>query len=149
MTARRTASRRSVFLAASLAALMLTTTMIGDAFGQSEAPTEAVNPGDIVTNPDLARMRERQRRIETLSALFARQNRVYRIGYRLLYAAVDMCPDRLRVAAGFTYANAYMFHGSVRTAASAMGYTHRVSVVDVAANGAATRSRSGHISTAA
>lgn len=113
--------------------------MIGDVVAQSEAPTEAVKPGDIVTNPDLARMRERQRRIETLSALFARQNRVYRIGYRLLYAAVDMCPDRLRVAVGFTYANAYLFQGSVRTAATAMGYTHRVSVVDVAANGAAAR----------
>ncbi|MFP6756671.1 MAG: hypothetical protein VCC99_00410, partial [Alphaproteobacteria bacterium] len=108
---------------------------------QAEAPTEAIKPGDIVTNPDLARMRERQRRIETLSALFARQNRVYRIGYRLLYAAVDMCPDRLRVATGFTYANAYMFQGPVRTAASAMGYTHRVSVVDVAPNGGRGKGR--------
>ncbi|MFP6756720.1 MAG: hypothetical protein VCC99_00660, partial [Alphaproteobacteria bacterium] len=105
MTARRTGSKRSVCLAASLTALLVATMMIGNAVAQAEAPTEAIKPGDIVTNPDLARMRERQRRIETLSALFARQ-RVYRIGYRLLYAAVDMCPDRLRVAAGFTYANA-------------------------------------------
>ncbi|MDP6952137.1 MAG: hypothetical protein QGF53_05190 [Alphaproteobacteria bacterium] len=87
-------------------------------------------------SPDLLRLKERQRRVEALTELFGRQTRVYRIAYPLLYAAVDLCPNNVRTAGGFTYANAYMFRGAVRSAASALGYTHRVSVVDVVANSA-------------
>jgi hypothetical protein len=122
-------------------AIGLTLALMGEALAQEISPAATIEPADQLqsTDPDLVRLRERQRRVEMLSNLFARQTRVYRIAYRLLYAAVDMCPNRLRVAAGFTYANAYMFEGSVRTAASSMGYTHRVSIVDVAPNGAGAK----------
>jgi hypothetical protein len=100
----------------------------------AEAPPHEL--ADTVS-PDLLRLKERQRRVEALSELFARQTRVYRLGYPLLYAALDMCPEQVRAAAGFTYANAYMFRGPVRGAASAIGYGHRVTVVDVVADSAA------------
>ena len=82
-------------------------------------------------SPDLLRLKERQRRVEGLTELFARQTRIYRLSYPLLYAAVDLCPNTVRSAGGFTYANAYMFRGAVRSAASDLGYSLRVSVVDV------------------
>ena len=132
---------RQVFFARSwLVALTLTLMSSGVTLAQEE-PADIGQPVDQLQSidPDLVRLRERQRRVEMLSNLFARQTRVYRIGYRLLYTAIEMCPDTLRVAAGFTYANAYMFEGSVRSAASALGYTHRVSIVDLAPNGAGVR----------
>lgn len=125
-------------LAALVMLVVLWVVIPGNSFAQAEAPGPAA-ADDRDFDPEVVRLRESQKRIEKLSSLFARQNRVYRIAYRLLYAAVDMCPDRLRVATGFTYANAYLFQGSVRSAASAMGYGHRVTVVDVAPNGAAAR----------
>ena len=88
-------------------------------------------PDADTVSPDLLRYEQRQHRIDALGALFDRQNRVYRVGYRLLYVALDMCPDTIRAAAGFTYANAFMFRGAVRTAAAQLGFGHRVSVVDV------------------
>ena len=102
------------------------------------APSSMAQQDDAAdtVSPDLLRLKERQRRVEALTELFGRQTRVYRLAYPLLYAAVDLCPDNERTAGGFTYANAYMFRGAVRTAASALGYTHRVGVVDVVANSA-------------
>jgi beta-barrel assembly-enhancing protease len=102
------------------------------------APSSMAQQDDAAdtVSPDLLRLKERQRRVEALTELFGRQTRVYRLAYPLLYAAVDLCPDNVRTAGGFTYANAYMFRGAVRSAASALGYTHRVGVVDVVANSA-------------
>ncbi len=102
------------------------------------APSSMAQQDDTAdtVSPDLLRLKERQRRVEALTELFGRQTRVYRLAYPLLYAAVDLCPDNVRTAGGFTYANAYLFRGAVRSAASALGYTHRVGVVDVVANSA-------------
>ena len=52
-------------------------------------------------SPELLRLKERQRRVEGLTELFARQTRIYRLSYPLLYAAVDLCPNTVRSAGGF------------------------------------------------
>jgi len=137
--------KRQAFISAII--LAAAAAMTGPVFAQDEtngladATIQGAEPvrDPIVTDPDLRRMEERRRRVGVLSGLFERQTRVFRISYRLLYAAVDMCPANARPALGFTYANAYMFQGAVRTAATAMGYTHRVSVVELAPNSAADR----------
>ena len=88
-------------------------------------------------SPAQLRIEERLRRVEAVTELFNRQTRLWRLSYPLLYGAVDMCPDRIRASAGFSYANAYLFRGAARSAANALGYDHRVSVVDVAPGSAA------------
>lgn len=134
------ASRAVIRAAAIAAAAMLASPSAAQDDAEADASSEGTNARqEIVTDPDLRRAEERRRRIAVLSGLFERQTRVFRISYRLLYAAVDMCEDNVRPAMGFTYANALMFQGAVRTAASDMGLTHRVSIVEIAPGSAASR----------
>lgn len=136
-----TLAPRAVIRAAAIAAAaMLASPSAAQDDAAADASSEDPNARqEIVTDPDLRRAEERRRRIAVLSGLFERQTRVFRISYRLLYAAVDMCEDNVRPAMGFTYANAFMFQGAVRTAASDMGLTHRVSIVEIAPGSAASR----------